>query len=81
MRDGDWGGGEGAEGLRVGGVEGRDDLLGNVESGGDATVAEGGPVAGILFGAKPDAREDLNGAGGVGDGGGAVLVLPVDRRR
>lgn len=81
MGDGGWGGGEWAERLREGGVEGRDDLLGNVENGGDATVAKGRPVAGIVFGAKPDAGEDLDGAGGVGDGGRAVLVLSVDRRR
>lgn len=81
MRNGDRGGGEGAEGLRLCGVEGRDDLLGNVENGGDATVAEGGPVAGIVFRAKPDTREDLDGAGGIGDGGRAVLVLSVDCRR
>lgn len=81
MRNGDRCGGEGAKGLRLGGVEGRDDLLGNVEDGRDATVAKGGPVAGIVFRAKPDAGEDLNGAGGIGDGGRAVLVLSVDRRR
>lgn len=49
MGDGDWGGYERAEGLRKGGVEGRYDLLGNVENGGDATVAERGPVACIVF--------------------------------
>lgn len=49
MGDGDGGGNEGAEGLRKGGVEGGDDLLGNVENGGDATVTEGGPVARVVF--------------------------------
>ena len=65
----------------MGGVKGREDLLGNVENGRYAAVAKSGPVAGVVLRAEPDAGEDLDGAGGVGDGGGAVLVLPVDRRR
>lgn len=49
MGDGEWGGGKGTEGLGVCGVEGGGDLLGDVEDGGYATVAEGVPVAGVVL--------------------------------
>ena len=42
---GERGGGKGTEGL----VEGGGDLLGDVEDGGDAAVAEGVPVAGVVL--------------------------------
>ena len=49
MGDGERGGCEGTKGLGLGGVEGGRDLLGDVENGGDGTVVEGLPVAGVVF--------------------------------
>lgn len=49
MGDGDWGGSEGTGGLWDSRFEGRRDLPSNVEDGGYAKLAEGLPVAGIVF--------------------------------
>jgi hypothetical protein len=68
-------GGGGAEGLGGEGIEGGRDLLGDVEDGPDSAVDEALPVAGVVFGSQPDAGDDLDGAVGVGDSGGAALFL------
>lgn len=36
------------------------------------------PIAGIFFGAEPDAGKDLYGAVEIGDGWGAIFVSPVE---
>lgn len=72
------GGGDSTEWLGgMEGFEGGGDLLGDVEDGFYAALDETFPVAGMVFGAEPDAGNNLDGSVRVGSRFVAVLIFTV----